>query len=425
MKLLKWIASNRVSVAVLTLFIVSHVDAQTTVATDIPHLELEMTSSEYRALNKRRVVPFSDSVSPLEAILAVGQRNLQWVDFVNLERSGSNRLEISSEATQPATPIEKFRSTNESIVLTDYNARVANLPAVFLPVLFQNAPFTRELGMTDEEFLTHVRLLDKSYQMASRWLLQKDSLSGYGARMVDDIRGYYFLKKELDLEARLLAFESLDQETKTKFQGWLLGQCVNVIRNPVNCATKFTESLATNHSALPFYQLYFAGAEEHFNSYFIIPRFRPDVTWQAQDAAVMSVPFTDPHNDTVKSWLQTNIEDEWRTAQWQLKLNFVEGGGLATTHVVFEPGATAHVNAIAGSEITMDANENLAEFSSRWTIRHEYGHVVGFPDCYLEFYDAANGIMISYQLDITNLMCSRRGKFQPKHFDELKRVYSH
>jgi hypothetical protein len=93
------------------------------------------------------------------------------------------------------------------------------------------------------------------------------------------------------------------------------------------------------------------------------------------------------------------------------------------THIVFKEGATPHVNELAGSEITMDGNRNIDEYSSRWTIRHEYGHVLGLPDCYIEFYDESEGVMISYQLDITNLMCSRRGRLQEKHFDELKRVY--
>lgn len=425
MKLITNIVLAQATSALLILTVGNTALARAIAQPNLPHMELDMTGAEYRDMNKHRTVRFLTVVDPLEAILVVGQRNLQWIDFINQTRTAGDRLEISSEASQPYTTIEKFRSTNESIVIADYNTRVANLPAVFAPVLFQNAPFTRELGMPDEEFMVHVRLIDKSYQMASRWLLQKDNLECYAQRAVDDIRGYYFLKKEDNLSARLIAYEVLDTATQAKFHDWLVGQCANVIKNPVNCATKFANSLSTNHSALPFYNLYVVAAEEHFNSYFVIPEFRSDVTWQAEEEALMSVPFTDPHNDAVKSWLQVNIEDEWRLDQWHLKLNFVEGGGLETTHVRFEPGATAHVNAIAGSEITMDANENLAEFSSRWTIRHEYGHVLGFPDCYLEFYDAPKGVMVSYQLDITNLMCSRRGKLQPKHYDELKRVYEH
>ncbi len=56
----------------------------------------------------------------------------------------------------------------------------------------------------------------------------------------------------------------------------------------------------------------------------------------------------------------------------------------------------------------------------RRVIRHEYGHVLGFPDCYVEFYDSEAKAIINYQIDTTNLMCSRRGKLQEKHFLELQ-----
>ena len=48
------------------------------------------------------------------------------------------------------------------------------------------------------------------------------------------------------------------------------------------------------------------------------------------------------------------------------------------------------------------------QMNVQWTIRHEFGHVLGFPNCYLEFYDNDTATMVSYQLDVTNLMCSRR-----------------
>ena len=58
------------------------------------------------------------------------------------------------------------------------------------------------------------------------------------------------------------------------------------------------------------------------------------------------------------------------------------------------------------------------------TLSHEFGHVLGFPDCYVEFYDRDIGAIVSYQLDITNLMCSRRGHLQQRHYDELEITYS-
>jgi hypothetical protein len=95
----------------------------------------------------------------------------------------------------------------------------------------------------------------------------------------------------------------------------------------------------------------------------------------------------------------------------------------APVHVEFQPGVVPHVNDIAGDTIVMDKNASLNEWDVQWTIRHEFGHVLGFTDCYVEFYDSAAQQMVNYQIDVSNLMCSRAGKFKQTHFDEMKANY--
>jgi hypothetical protein len=73
--------------------------------------------------------------------------------------------------------------------------------------------------------------------------------------------------------------------------------------------------------------------------------------------------------------------------------------------------------------ITMDSTSSMDEWDVQWTIRHEFGHSLGLPDCYVEFYDDNEQAMVNYQLDTTNLMCSRRGELQQIHVDELKKAY--
>jgi hypothetical protein len=81
------------------------------------------------------------------------------------------------------------------------------------------------------------------------------------------------------------------------------------------------------------------------------------------------------------------------------------------------------VDKLGGNEITMDKNAPLSEYEVQWTIRHEFGHVLGFRDCYLEFYDSTEKAIVSYQFDVTNLMCSRQGHLKEIHYQELKRLY--
>ena len=92
-------------------------------------------------------------------------------------------------------------------------------------------------------------------------------------------------------------------------------------------------------------------------------------------------------------------------------------------YVVFQPGATPNVNGLGGDRITMNANQPLTEYDAQWTIRHEFGHVLGFPDCYVEFYVRERNVIINYQLDTANIMCSRLGHVKTENVTELRRAY--
>jgi hypothetical protein len=49
-----------------------------------PHMDLEMTSAEYRALTSGLSTLESDD--PLQAILEKGKRNLDWIEVINAAR---------------------------------------------------------------------------------------------------------------------------------------------------------------------------------------------------------------------------------------------------------------------------------------------------------------------------------------------------
>jgi hypothetical protein len=183
--------------------------------------------------------------------------------------------------------------------------------------------------------------------------------------------------------------------------------------------------MAAGENLEPYYQRLLPRAESLYRSFFTIPRYgqRRDLRWTTNKKGhpMIEAPFLDPGKANVRDFLQVNIEDEWRFGDWSLKLAFVPRGNHA--YIRFVPGATANVNGLGGNRITMDANQPLSEYDAQWTIRHEYGHVIGLPDCYVEFYQEEKGTIINYQIDTDNLMCSRRGHIQESHVSELLRVY--
>ena len=387
--------------------------------------DLEMTGPEYRHLLDHagfNLLDDSETNDPLRVILAIGKRNLDWLSFINATRDGQSKLELSTPATQQGIPITNPRVSNRTIIADGWNGLKSRLSSVVSDVLFNNQPLTTDLGVSDDEFLYEVRQVDYYYQMASRWLLQEPWLDQYAQESTYDVRGYYFLQREPELESKLSRFENLHPAKQAELKTWLIQECINATQTKASCKTDLEQAIQSTR-VLEYHRQHVGPAQELWNAFFRIDAFRSDVSWLADQPNIMTIPFRDPHAPAVMDWLRENIQDEFKWHDWALNLRFQPDGDDSVTHIVFKDGATPHVNELAGSEITMDGNRNIDEYSSRWTIRHEYGHVLGLPDCYIEFYDTEKAVMINYQLDITNLMCSRRGKLQQIHIDELKRVY--
>jgi hypothetical protein len=395
-----------------------------------PHFDQDMTSLEYRAHLKAHPeasvrdagqVPTAEEAQLAEWI-QIGERNLQWVEMVNSQRPVGGKISLSSPATQGGNTVLSPRIYNFRTVQQDWMIIKALIPAALKSVIFEGAALTPQIPVTDREFSEWLLQVDKAYQMTARYKMMlpwKEEMSTYGTW---DVRGYVHLTNDPNIDQKLSHWLDLSLIQKNQLSTNLLQLCGNSGKTEAVCSEEMNAALAAN-TLVEFKNQYLADGLKIYNEYFDIPKSRIDVTWTLESPNVMSLPFANPNNSEVLQYLKFNIEDEFKWLDWQLKLEFIETTSPDTTHVVFEAGAVPHVNDLAGSEITMDANAPLTEYDVQWTIRHEYGHVLGLPDCYFEFYDKSVEAFVSYQLDVTNLMCSRRGHFQQRHFDELKRVY--
>lgn len=413
---------------VSAVFALSSVGALAKAVGHKPRLDLEMTGAEYRQLlHKKTSVRFFEAMDAedvaLVQYLKYGERNLQWVDLINQSRTADTRISLTSAATANGFPINSPRRLNFNGIEQQWAVLLALMPQALKSVIFDGAAMPAQPPVSDREFIEWLRQVDDAYQISARYKMMKPWKADMAAGAAQDVRGYLLLRDDAQADQTLAQYQSFSAEKKNLYSEALVQICRNAQVTDETCRAELAAHL-TDNSLVDFKNKYFAAAEQNYNSFFQIPFGRKDLSWQSSDtSSVLLAPFANPHNDRVLDYLKTNIEDEWHWGDWKLELNFIETSSPDTTHVVFEAGATPHVNDIAGSEITMDANGLLSEYDVQWTIRHEYGHVLGFPDCYIEFYEEATDTIIAYQLDITNLMCSRRGHIQQKHFDELKRVY--
>jgi hypothetical protein len=393
------------------------------------HLEMDLDGFQYRSIMEsdafkksaagKKFSAFADNLD-LTPVLNSGKRLLDWIIFINQGRAAGQKLSLSSAATQGGIPITAPGESNDTIVLTRFNKLKPTLPEWFASVVFKNAAFPEQLPVSDADFILLGRKLNGSYETASRWLLQAPALDAYSRVKTKDVRGFYFLTHTDDIEGKLKNFENLPAAEQEKISGWLVSICYNGLPLESLCSNQVAQLRQSHGDLLDFYQTYLTSGQNTWDSFFKIKVVRPEMVWNSANPNIFEVPFQNPQSVRVQNFLAQNIEDEWRWNLWQLKLSF---DLQAPVHVEFESGATPHVNEVAGNKITMDSNQPLTEYGVQWMIRHEFGHVLGFPDCYVEFYDADKGVMVNYQLDLDNIMCSRHGHIQQRHYDELKRTY--
>jgi len=386
----------------------------------LPHFDLDMTGQEYqRALDddsQRNV----DRDAATDRILAAGNRLYGWIKKVNAARPAENQISLSNAGNVAGIPISSPRSLKLDIVKAEFERLADDLPDEMRSVLIDGTIGPTVLDISDAAFLYFARRLDYAYQSAARWQLLIPYLAAYRERKKDDVRGYYHLYLMPNLTTKLSQFASLPADEKKAMEGWLVGLCGNSGFGETYCRDRYQRDMIGNNLN-GFYSTMRPYGEKSWNTFWKSKNPRPDMVWTSLNPTQLVAGFQIPSDPKVVAFLRDNIEDEWRWQNWSLKIDFRSNLGLP--HIVFEAGATPHVNAIGGSTITMDANQGIEEYSVRWTIRHEFGHVLGLPDCYMEFYDDTEQAFINYQLDTTDLMCSRAGKMNQRLYDELRQAY--
>ena len=390
----------------------------------IPDFPPDAPSTMLRAaLGPRLLLSEADG---LDAIVADGERNLAWLNHINSLRPANDKLSLTSKETQRGIPIDKPSEYNPTLIQQKLDELKPKIPGPMRDVLFSAVTFPDGPNVPLADYLSAARELDRVYQSALRWRMMGPYLEYLADRRHQDVRGWYFLSRLEGRADKLHDFAQQPAPLQGQLREWLVGLCYNSDDGDSvqGCQTAVDAKISGGQDLEAYYQLLAPASEQIYQSYFQIPDGvgRREISEIGGASPLLRVPFTDPGTDEVRHFLQDNIQDEWRFGNWHLELPLATTAGLA--HVEFLPGVTPHVNQIGGDTIVMNATQPLTEYDANWTIRHEFGHVLGFLDCYVEFYVREKNVIVNYQFDIDNLMCSRKGHIQQRHVEELTRVYT-
>lgn len=357
----------------------------------------------------------------IKFLLETGKRASGWLNAVNAHRPADAQLDFSRPGSSKGIPITEPMKTSTEILMKQYDAFAVKTAPSMMDVLTSSVEFPINPPVTDQEFVDALRTLDRIYQNTIRWAASRNWLSWYINRAIFDVRGYIFLKETPGLEEILKNFATLPTEEKAKYRSWLLGLCRNGDFGSSDCLDEYKRYESKNR-LFGFYNTFSKYGKSMYDLFYTIKKTRPEIYWNDDKTKLFS-PFQTPESADVTKWLKENVEDEWKDA---LGFNLIIDYKKTTEdipRIQFKEGTTANVNGIAGNLITMEAEYPIESNDQKWTIRHEYGHVLGFEDCYLEFYDTSEKAMVYYEIDVDNLMCSRRGHLKPTHIEQLKKAY--
>ncbi len=390
-------------------------------ALDLNHHEYQQLWQQHQSKQHRALKPLSIDPDSQTAIDA-GQKLSQWLALINQHRSEKDQIYLTSKKTRHGIPIDKPSIYGPKQISQRLNDIRAKLPKAMNDVLYGTLPISQTLPVKKETFIKWGFNVNRLYETAVRWeAVIKPYIEWYKARKARDVRGYYYLKQDKHLNKTLKQYFSYDDTKKARLKTYLINLCLNQGQSKRSCDQAFNRAANEKHNTLVNYKnKYWQGAKHNWQRFFQIQNPRQDIQWTAANPNTMQVVFKSPNNNRIEKWLKDNIEDEFQYQDWHLAMDFIAGRS-DTAYIKFEPNVTPHVT--NGNIVVMDANINIDEYEVQWTIRHEYGHILRLPDCYVEFYDEDIGAAVNYQLDVHDLMCSRAGDMNERIYLELKKHY--
>ena len=371
--------------------------------------------------------------SPIASAISMGERLHQWIENINSHRSEKDQIVPFKGVPLNSYPIERPNKYGPKTITQDFKKLWRKLPGSIKKVLFEKKKLTSNIpkDLKEDQFITLSRQIISLYKTAIRWeTLIEPSLYTYTHSRYKDVRGFYNLRKLKQkgvLDKNLANYKSLSEDFKHEIWQNLIDICRNGTRPKNSCIEILTQALKEN-KLVEFKNDYWGVATSNWNSFFEIRQPRIDVEWHHDHPQKMKVPFKNIKDSHISHFLKHNVEDEFRHQDWSLEITytdkeppgaFIHRSPLASLQL--QPNVKTHV--LDGSIIVMDANTDLDEWYSQWLIRHEFGHILRLPDCYFEFYDEEEELVINYQLDTSDLMCSFTGRMNERIYKELKRVY--
>ncbi len=319
---------------------------------------------------------------------------------IQLFKSKSSKLFLKSSPLDPlimgeAKLNKEFSSLVvrfENIVGKNTYEKLGVVEASELPGLV----LSKENTLSIDQIFTEVQELKIK---SLRWQSLQCSLKELSQRKSKDLRGYFaYLKEKNNPDGVRKRQNSAAIKLCEDFHSPALCISEQSILKRQNRESNFNEH---------YEKMGLAKSKVFFDRY-SVQRFS---CHKDQNTIVLEIPYVGDQTLAAKLGggflrLERAVANRWSNDQLKVILKRVEKKEEGVIDFVWKGGAISYVE--RSNPFTINLSEFLYGETLTLTVSHELGHVLGFPDCYHEFYDRKAQEVIYYSLDKEgdNLMCT-------------------
>jgi predicted DNA-binding WGR domain protein len=254
-------------------------------------------------------------------------------------------------------------------------------------------------------------------QMAVRWQqLIAPQINYWKKYHKRDVRGYMFLSSMKDLDQKLMNFDNLDSNLKQKIRDSILSMCLNNGHTYSSCLKESRDSFFAQKAFAVYYK-FLDRAQENYNAFFKIQQKMDFLHWSGASEFTMNM--KKPQSQDVASFFSSTVGRYWKLNNiFNLQIDFHESTNNRLASINILENTIAHV---VNFRTLFISPTDL--YYNPQTVAHEAGHLLGFPDCYLEYVDENTNEAVYYEINQHNIMCSLTGSVETIHYDEIKKIY--
>ena len=257
------------------------------------------------------------------------------------------------------------------------------------------------------QWLELSRDLKRLQGLALRWEAQRCSLSQMKRDQTKDVRVYVSVLEKKDL-FKCSSDKSCDEEFVADLFRNDLETLLSLCTYYKNRAFCINEINRHKGRPLRFYQAYMNKHKERYDRFFNLGQRRSLTCDKGSAEKVLKIKISNLDTVVSKSFvskqaLLKKVNDVWGLPG-RLRVELVDQG----PYNVITDFRNSHLSFVNHEEVaTMVLSNSLVGNQFINVFIHEIGHVLGFLDCYIEFFDTDRKELVYYSLDRAgqNLMC--------------------